>query len=104
MTDDSPTSPEACSTGSGFYVPGTHDVACNDDHVAHLQHCAHCGATLSMNSEFCQVCATAVSGGEEVAADTTAADADTAVDAETAVDADTAADADHAAAPGQPES
>jgi hypothetical protein len=64
MTDETPTSPEACSTGSGFYVPGTHDVACNDDHVGHLEHCTHCGASLSHNSEFCQVCATAVSGGE----------------------------------------
>ncbi len=61
---DSPSAPDACRTGSGFYVPGTHDVACDDDHAAHLEHCAHCGASLSANSEFCQVCAVAVSGGE----------------------------------------
>jgi len=69
MTDETPTSPEACSTGSGFYVPGTHDVACDSDDAANLQHCAHCGATLSLNSKFCHVCATAVSGGDAVEAD-----------------------------------
>ena len=62
--DDTPSKPEACRTGSGFYLPGTQDVVCDDDHAAHLDQCAHCGATLSPNSEFCQVCATAVSGGE----------------------------------------
>ena len=64
MSDEKPSEPNACRTGSGFYVPGTHDVACDDDHAEHLELCAHCGATLSSNSEFCQVCAVAVSGGE----------------------------------------
>ena len=64
MNEESPSAPDACRTGSGFYVPGTHDVACDDDHAAHLEHCAHCGATLSANSEFCRVCAVSVSGGE----------------------------------------
>jgi hypothetical protein len=64
MSDQTPDKPEACSRGAGFYVPGTHDVACDDDHAAHLDLCAHCGASLSVNSEFCQVCAVAVSGGE----------------------------------------
>jgi hypothetical protein len=35
MNDDSASDPasalDACRTGSGFYVPGTHDVACDDE-------------------------------------------------------------------------
>lgn len=64
MTDETPDKPEACRTGSGFYMPGTHEVACDEDDHSHLDQCAHCGATLSPNSEFCQVCAVAVSGGD----------------------------------------
>jgi len=65
MTDETKPDPAACGTGSAFTVPGTHDVACSDD--ADLQLCAHCGATLSPNSEFCQVCSVTVSGGEKPA-------------------------------------
>jgi hypothetical protein len=39
MTDETPPAPDACRGGSGFYVPGTHDVACDDDHAGHLEHC-----------------------------------------------------------------
>ncbi|MGD0998368.1 MAG: hypothetical protein ABR941_08655 [Thermoleophilia bacterium] len=74
MNDETPSEPGARRTGSGFYVPGTHDVVSGDDHTGHLQHCAHCGATLSADSEFCRVCAVAVSGGEP-AADAAAAGA-----------------------------
>jgi hypothetical protein len=62
MSDDKPTKPEACDTGSGFFIPGTQDVSCDGE--ADLQHCVHCGASLSQSTEFCQVCATEVSGGE----------------------------------------
>ena len=72
MSDETPSEPGACRTGSGFYVPGTHDVVCDDDHAGHLEHCTRCGATLSANSRFCQVCAVAVSGGEDGAAGTPA--------------------------------
>ena len=72
--NDTPSKPKACGTGSGFYVPGTQEVACDEDHAAHLDLCAHCGATLSPNSEFCHVCAVAVSGGETELAETPAPD------------------------------
>jgi hypothetical protein len=72
MSDETPSGPDASRTASGFYIPGTHDVAFDDDRAGHLVHCAHCGATLSANAKFCQVCAVEVSGGEDAAADTPA--------------------------------
>ena len=62
MTDDTTPDGAACKSGSGFTVPGTEETVCPED--ADLALCAHCGATLSPNSEFCQVCSVAVSGGE----------------------------------------
>jgi hypothetical protein len=62
MTDQKSTDPEACPTGTGFVVPGTPDIACDSDEP--LEHCVHCGAGLSAGTEFCQVCSTAISGGE----------------------------------------
>ena len=61
MTDEKPTDESGCSPEQKFVIPGTPDVACGAD--ADLQHCVHCGAGLSPNSEFCHVCSTAVSGG-----------------------------------------
>jgi len=65
MVEGKPANEQPCETGSGFIIPGTQDAACNKDPHEHLEHCAHCGASLSPNSEFCHVCSTAVSGGEE---------------------------------------
>jgi hypothetical protein len=39
MTDETPPAPDARRGGSGFYDPGTHDVAGDDDHAGHLEHC-----------------------------------------------------------------
>jgi hypothetical protein len=61
-SDDKPINEQPCTPGEEYVVPGTSDVACGDD--ADLQHCVHCGASLSANTEFCQVCSTAVSGGD----------------------------------------
>lgn len=61
-SDDKPTNEQPCTPGQKFVIPGTADVACGDDGA--LENCVHCGASLSPNTEFCQVCSTAVSGGD----------------------------------------
>jgi hypothetical protein len=61
MSDETPSNDKPCTPGQQFVIPGTPEVACGED--ADLQNCVHCGASLSSNSEFCQVCSSAVSGG-----------------------------------------
>lgn len=61
MSDDTTSNAKPCPPGQEFAIPGTPEVGCGDD--TDLQHCVHCGASLSSNTEFCQICSTAVSGG-----------------------------------------
>jgi len=60
--DDTTSGREPRTTGEEFVIPGTSDTACSED--ADVQHCVHCGASLSANSEFCHACKAAASGGE----------------------------------------
>ena len=60
--DDTTTGREPSTPGEEFVIPGTSDTACSDD--ADLRHCVHCGASLSADSEFCDACKVAASGGE----------------------------------------